>query len=295
VALATADEGDDRLAARTEAVALWRELNAKDGRDAYRAGLANALKATDPVDDDSNAAAVTARTEAVALLRDLVRYYPDAHRADLADALDFLAAALLAVHERSSALRMAQEAVSHWRKLKGASLISNRTGLAMALHSLVGALAYEYETPAMLAASDESITLMRHIVEEDSSTTYRLFLATALTGSAFAQRNRAALHPHEPKYYEEALNTSQEAVELFRTLAEENPARYGPSLAAELQNRGGLLDANERAEDALACYVEAAQLYTVAAQSEPEKYAVTQAYASRRARDLWQRLNARDR
>ena len=60
---------------------------------------------------------------------------------------------------------------------------------------------------------------------------------------------------------DEALQTAQEATNLYRTLAEHNPAAYTPNLAASLNNLASYLDNNGQQREALQTAQEATNLY----------------------------------
>ena len=60
---------------------------------------------------------------------------------------------------------------------------------------------------------------------------------------------------------DEALQTAQEATNLYRTLAEHNPAAYTPNLAASLNNLAIYLDNNGQQREALQTAQEATNLY----------------------------------
>ena len=60
---------------------------------------------------------------------------------------------------------------------------------------------------------------------------------------------------------DEALQTAQEATNLYRTLAEHNPAAYTPNLAASLNNLASYLNNNGQQREALQTAQEATNLY----------------------------------
>jgi tetratricopeptide (TPR) repeat protein len=71
---------------------------------------------------------------------------------------------------------------------------------------------------------------------------------------------------------EEALNPTQEAVDLYRKLAQTNPAAYNPDLAGSLNNLGAMLSELGRREEALSPTQEAVELYRKLAQTNPAAY-----------------------
>ena len=71
----------------------------------------------------------------------------------------------------------------------------------------------------------------------------------------------------------EALAAAQEAVDLYRRLALDNPARYEPNLAASLGNLSiRLSEVGGRAGEALAAAQESVDLYRRLALDDPARY-----------------------
>ncbi|MFI7026936.1 tetratricopeptide repeat protein, partial [Micromonospora sp. NPDC049900] len=71
---------------------------------------------------------------------------------------------------------------------------------------------------------------------------------------------------------DQALAPHQEAADLYRQLAQANPAAYLPDLAMSLSNLGVMLSELGRREEALAPSQEAADLYRQLAQANPAAY-----------------------
>ena len=72
--------------------------------------------------------------------------------------------------------------------------------------------------------------------------------------------------------HDEALQTAQEATNLYRTLAEHNPAAYTPDLAASLNNLASYLDSNGQQPEPLTIAQEATTLYRTLAEHNPAAY-----------------------
>ena len=68
---------------------------------------------------------------------------------------------------------------------------------------------------------------------------------------------------------DEALQTAQEATNLYRTLAEHNPAAHTPDLAMSLNTLANHLDSNGQLQEALTTAQEAANLYRTLAEHNP--------------------------
>jgi tetratricopeptide (TPR) repeat protein len=71
---------------------------------------------------------------------------------------------------------------------------------------------------------------------------------------------------------EEALGAAQEAVEIYRRLAESRPDAFLPYLATSLNNLGTMLSDLGRREEALAAAQEAVEIYRRLAESRPETF-----------------------
>ena len=71
---------------------------------------------------------------------------------------------------------------------------------------------------------------------------------------------------------DEALKTAQEATNLYRTLAEHNPAAYNPDLAESLNNLAGSQAKNGQQHEALKTAQEATNLYRTLADHNPAAY-----------------------
>ena len=71
---------------------------------------------------------------------------------------------------------------------------------------------------------------------------------------------------------DEALQTAQEATNLYRTLAEHNPAAHTPNLAMSLNTLAIYLDSNGQQREALTTAQEAANLYRTLAEHNPTAY-----------------------
>ena len=70
----------------------------------------------------------------------------------------------------------------------------------------------------------------------------------------------------------EALEVAQEAVDLYRVLAQASPAAYTPDLARSLSNLAAILSGVGRSGEALEVAQEAVDLYRVLAQASPAAY-----------------------
>uniref|UniRef100_UPI0028E9A9DD tetratricopeptide repeat protein n=2 Tax=Actinomyces naeslundii TaxID=1655 RepID=UPI0028E9A9DD len=70
----------------------------------------------------------------------------------------------------------------------------------------------------------------------------------------------------------EALEVAQEAVDLYRVLAQASPAAYTPNLAGALNNLATILSGVGRSGEALEVAQEAVDLYRVLAQASPAAY-----------------------
>ncbi|MGJ4890352.1 tetratricopeptide repeat protein [Bradyrhizobium sp. HKCCYLRH3099] len=71
---------------------------------------------------------------------------------------------------------------------------------------------------------------------------------------------------------EEALTANQEAVDIYRRLAQSRPDAFLPDLAMSLNNTGAMLSNLGRREEALAASQEAVEIYRRLAQSRPDAF-----------------------
>ncbi|MFC7897528.1 tetratricopeptide repeat protein, partial [Streptomyces sp. NPDC057381] len=72
--------------------------------------------------------------------------------------------------------------------------------------------------------------------------------------------------------HDEALTTTEEAVEIRRRLAQDNPAAYEPNLATSLSNLGNRLAEAGRHDEALTTTEEAVEIRRRLAQDNPAAY-----------------------
>ena len=98
--------------------------------------------------------------------------------------------------------------------------------------------------------------LARALLEEERA------LALSMRGVALSALGRR----------EEALAAAQEAAELYRRLAAQQPDAFLPGLAMSLTNLGITLSALGRREEALAATQEAAELYRRLAAQQPDAF-----------------------
>jgi tetratricopeptide (TPR) repeat protein len=71
---------------------------------------------------------------------------------------------------------------------------------------------------------------------------------------------------------EDARPPYEEAVKIYRQLAQQNPGAYLPDLAGTLTNLGILDGLQKRAEGSRADYTEALTIYRRLAQGDPARY-----------------------
>ncbi|WBB99575.1 tetratricopeptide repeat protein [Solwaraspora sp. WMMA2080] len=71
---------------------------------------------------------------------------------------------------------------------------------------------------------------------------------------------------------DEALTATTEAADIYRRLAQANPAAYEPNLAGSLNNLGMMLSEAGRRDEALTATTEAADIYRRLAQANPAAY-----------------------
>jgi tetratricopeptide (TPR) repeat protein len=102
------------------------------------------------------------------------------------------------------------------------------------------------------------------VLAESSTGDFTAYLAASLTDLSLRQ---SALGRQE------ALTTSEQAVELYRELAAAQPDAFTPDLASELLRQGARLSEAQQYEAALAIDREAVVLYLSLHHKSPERYA----------------------
>ncbi len=126
-------------------------------------------------------------------------------------------------------------------------------------------LGHHVIAPLALALAQAAADQLRvSVAEHPRSRTARSHLAGSL--------NNYAARLSEVGRREDALPASEEAVQLFRALAETNPTAYTPDLALSLNNHANRLSEVGRREDALPASEEAVQLYRALADADPAAY-----------------------
>ena len=77
---------------------------------------------------------------------------------------------------------------------------------------------------------------------------------------------------HRFKQYDNAMEAYHESISICRVLADDDPAKYNPTLAETLTNMGKLLDEIGQYYDAIAAYKEVQDICTVMSPQDPLQY-----------------------
>lgn len=195
---------------------------------------------------------------AVDLFRQLAQTDPAPHQADLAAALATLAYVLADLGHRPEALAATQETVAIRRRLATIDP-AQRPELAAALGGLSADLARAGQWEPALAAAQEAVQLRRQLAAPDP---YDLAPELTNLGRCLAGLGRRR----------EAQQPLQEALDLYRRLAETNPTAYLPSVALALTNLGEQLGESGQRLEALAPAQESVEVYRWLSEVNPEAY-----------------------
>ncbi|KAF7984900.1 hypothetical protein HWV62_10907 [Athelia sp. TMB] len=187
--------------------------------------------------------ALTAITEATALLRALAVEHPTAFNADLASSLRVLSSRLGDVGRREEALLAIEEAVDLQRALANERPAEFNAELASSLNHRSNRLSRLDRHEEALLAIHESVDMYR-ILAEERPETHRAGLAASL----FNMFNRLSKYDLR----EEALVVIQEASNIYQELATEEPSTYGSSLSLCLTKLSECLNGLGRKEEHVA-------------------------------------------
>ncbi|MCX4744237.1 tetratricopeptide repeat protein [Kitasatospora sp. NBC_01287] len=196
------------------------------------------------------AEALAPAREAVDLYREVAAADPG-HLADLATAVNTLAAAAIEAGRYEEAWAPAREAVDLYRRLAEADPAAQLPDLARALNNQGTLLLRLGRAGEAVVPGREVVDVYRRLLASEPDR-YLPELATALTNLS----NNLS----ESGGWEEGLDVAAEAVELGRRLVETDPDRHLPDLAMTLINHGLRLTNANRLDEALAACEEAVTL-----------------------------------
>jgi tetratricopeptide (TPR) repeat protein len=299
----------EALQATQEAVDLYRRLAAQHP-DAFLPYLAMSLHnlGNRLSEMGRRAEALQATQEAVDLYRRLAAQHPDAFLPDLAMSLHNLGNRLSEMGRRAEALQATQEAVDLYRRLAAQHPDAFLPYLAMSLPTWASWLSEMGRRAEALQATQEAVEIYRRLAAQHPDA-FLPYLAGSLNNLGNAFRNGPAgggpashaggggplpppgrpaprrLPPrpgHEPHNLgirlsemgrrAEALQATQEAVELYRRLAAQHPDAFLPDLAMSLNNLGIMLSEMGRRAEALQATQEAVDLYRRLAAQHPDAF-----------------------
>jgi tetratricopeptide (TPR) repeat protein len=218
--------------------------------------------------------ALTADGEATSIYRRLAEADPNLEWR-LAMSLDSQSSRLVVLQRWEEGLTAIGEAASIYRQLAEAGPDTYRPALAVSLRSQSGCLAVLGRPEQALTAIDEAVAIYRGLAEgrPDTFLTHwrkarpDTFLS-ALAGALYDQSGRLAGLGR----LEQALAPIDEAVAIYRQLAEAGPDTYLKWLAGALYDQSGRLAGLQRWEQALAPIDEAVAIYRQLAEAGPDTY-----------------------
>lgn len=181
--------------------------------------------------------------------------------ANLAWALGQLSYYLFATGRRDEALVATAEALTLQRKLVEVEPAEHLPDLARTLNSL-SVYSWSMGRTSDLAASQESVDLRRRLAEADPAQRDVMARSLSNLGAYLGDIGR----------YDDALTAVEEAVELFRDLADTDTGAGLADLAAGSHNLARALGAVGRWDEAVAAGQEAVTLYRRLARDRPATY-----------------------
>jgi tetratricopeptide (TPR) repeat protein len=92
---------------------------------------------------------------------------------------------------------------------------------------------------------------------------------------------------------DEARQHFEEAVKIYRPLAQQSPERYLPDLAGTLSNLGLTARLQKQLADSRVYYTEAMNIYRNLAQHDPARYASNAARVEARLQELGEKVRSR--
>ncbi len=254
---------DNAVAAAEEAVAIYRELSARNP-DAFCSDLARSCMtlASCLSDTGEHERALELTEEAVAIWRELAARRPGTFNPELAMSLNNLANHLSHNEDRIGARVSAREAVAIYRELVARNPDAFRPALAKSLNTLAIRLSDTGERDGALAPAKETVAIYRELA--------------ARNPDAFSPNLGASLH-NLSKHLREAGDRegvlaralANDAVAIFQELAARNPDAFRPDLAKSLNTLANCLsDAGER-KGALAPAKKAVAIYRELSAKNP--------------------------
>ena len=259
---------EDALAAIGEAIGLLRRL-VKGRRNAFLPELAMSLNNQSGRLSDlgRHREALAAARETVAIRSALSRNRPTEYLPDLASSLRTLSNCLSDIGRPQEALAAIEETIAIQRiqvKMRPDAFLNE---LAKSLNNLSNRLSDLGRMDEALLASEEGVTINRALAEARPGA-FLPSLAMSLNQLSNA-RSELGHRLSDVGRYLEALAASQEAVTLYRALAEAQPGAFLPNLAMSLHTLSNRLSDLRRRDDALAASQEAVTLYRALAEAQP--------------------------
>jgi tetratricopeptide (TPR) repeat protein len=260
---------DEAVGAAQEAVALYRRL-AETNADAYLPDVAGALNNLSNQLSrlrHRNDEALDAAQEAVALYRRLAETNADAYLPDVAGALNNLSTSLSRRHRRDEAVAGLEEALDIYRRLAEPNPDAYLPDVARTLNNLSNQLSRLRRHDEAVAAAQEALDTYRRLAEthidaylpDVARTLYNLSLHLKYNSSSHSRRR------------DEAVAAAQEALEIYRRLAETTPDINLPKAAKVLIHLAEMFVVSEGGE-AVSVLEEAISIYQGLAQHRPETY-----------------------
>ena len=266
-----------------EALKIRREL-ARKNPDTYRPDLAQTL--SNRANLDQNQArweeARKAYDEAVKIWRDLVQKKQDTYYlGELAGTLNNLAVLNEGQNRIEAARKEYEEALKIRRELAQKNPDTYRPDLAQTLNNLGLLDAGQNRPEAARKELEEALKIRREEAQQDPET-YRPYVAQTLNNlglldttyqpEAEQTLNGRGLFDADQNRPEAARKEFEEALQIFRDLAQKTPDTYEPDVALTLNNLALVDAAQNRMEEARKGFEEALGIYEQLAARNPERF-----------------------
>jgi CHAT domain-containing protein len=255
-------------------------------------------------------AAVAAYEEALGIRRRLAQQRPQVYAPDVATTLNNLGLALLDLRRLEAAVAAYEEALAIYRRLAQQRPQVYEPDVATTLNNLGNALQELRRYEAAVAAYEEAEGLYRSLAAAQPAV-YAPDLARTLNNLGAALRrfaslwrrrwrrisrrwrfignwrssNHRCMNPiwqrrstiwgmrfQELRRLEAAVEAYQQALAIYRQLAQQQPQVYEPDMAGTLNNLGTALRGLRRYEAAVEAYQQALAIYRQLAQQRPQVY-----------------------
>ncbi|KAB5589406.1 hypothetical protein CTheo_7146 [Ceratobasidium theobromae] len=261
--LANQGHYEEALLAIQEAVDICRKI-AADHPDKFTATLAQFLRTLSMrlCSLKRYEQALESSQETVKFFRKLAVDRPIAFASDLALSLETLSIDFTKLGRYEEALKTTQEAVEAFRRLAADRPALFTSRLVSSLLILSAILSGTGQHEEALVAVQEAISIVRGLVDGRPVVFVQLARCLGGQGNILTKLDRPS----------EAIQVSQEAVQIYRQLANDHPTAYSVELGQSLHNLAVDLSDLDRHEEAVTTVTEAVEIHRGLATNNPTVY-----------------------